>query len=249
MYEGRWSGSAMRQQCSVDGIPRVDCGLSIFLPLTITLPQTGNRVEGTVALNAIIFNVAGAVSGGELSLSGQGASTNGSVTLNEWRTTDRDGAMTGQFTYVIVPAGSLQPITVNAVLDGVVKPGATPVPAPIPEPPFRLIVRPGTARNFGSEISYSACYWMENYARSSALLTLTVTPIGADGRDYDVEQVVFQGPPHSISMRTIQSGCGGGSARDRNLSRPIATSYRLRVDYQYATGVSGSVEERGAMSP
>lgn len=248
IYEGRWSGSAMRQQCSVDGIPRVDCGLSIFLPLTVTLTQTGSRVEGTVALNAIFINVAGTVGGGELSLSGQGTGTNGSVTLNEWRTTDRNGAMTGQFTYAIVTPGNLQPITVNAVLDGVVKSGATPVPAPIPEPPFRLIVRPASARNFGSEISYSACYWMENYAPFSAVLTMTVTPIGADGRDYDVEQVVFQGPEYSIRMRTTQSGCGGGAARDRNVSRPIATSYRLRVDYQYANGVSGSAEERGAVS-
>ena len=238
----------MRQQCSVNGVPGVDCGLPIFLPLTVTLTQTGNRVEGTLALNAVFVNVAGTISGGELSLSGQGTGTNGSVTLNEWRTADRNGSMTGQFTYVFVPPGGLQPISVNAVLDGVIKPGATPVPAPIPEPPFRLIVRPGSARNFGSEISYSACYAMENYAPFSAVLTVTLTPIGTDGRDYDVEQVVFQGPQYSISMRTTQSGCGGGSARDRNLSRPIATSYRLRVDYLYANGVSGSVEGRGAMT-
>jgi hypothetical protein len=247
IYEGRWSGAAMRQQCSIDGTPGADCGLSIFSPLTITLTQTGNRVEGTVALNAIFINVAGTVTGGELSLAGQGTGTNGSVTLNEWRTTDRNGAMTGHFTYVIVTPGGLQPITVTAVLDGVVKPGATPVPAPIPEPPFRLIVRPGRASNFGSEIQYTACYWMENYAPSSAVLTLTVTPIGADGRDYDVEQLVFQGPQRSISMRTTRFGCGGG-ARDWNVSRPVATSYRLRVDYEYANGISGSDEGRGAIS-
>ena len=245
----------MRQRCTVAGVDTIDCGVSIFYPVTISLTQSGRTVQGTVTLNAIPVTVAGEVGTDDvLTLSGNGSGQNGSVTLNDWSTIDRDGVMTGRFTYALTPSYVFAPIGVSAILDGVVKPGVT-KPAPIvPDPRLVLIARPGDARRYApspiggaaGQTTYFACYALENYAPFSATLTLTITPIGSDGSEYAVEQTVYQGPPHSVSPRTTQSGCGG-SANDKDWQRPLAPSYRLRMDYVYSDGASGFVESRAAV--
>jgi hypothetical protein len=88
--------------------------------------------------------------------------------------------------------------------------------------------------------TYSGCYGIQNHTPLEATVEFTLTPIGVDGRDYsDVEHV----PDRStVSSRGTLSGCGGGLARDFNVSRPIAAQYRLRVDYTYPDGFTGSAE-------
>jgi hypothetical protein len=191
---------------------------------------------------------------GALTLSGYGSGQNGSVTLNEWNTIDRDGVMTGRLTYAVTPARAVAPIGVSAILDGVVKAGV-PKPAPtIPDTRLVLLPRPGDAVRYGpppmgttgGQTTYFACYAIENYAPFAATFTLTITPIGSNGAEYAVEQTVYQGPQHSISARTTLSGCGG-SANDKDWQRPIAPSYRLRIDYLFSDGASGFVEGRAGI--
>lgn len=238
----------MRELCAANGVTTPVCPLLPFFPLTVTVTQTGTSVQGTITLNSIVVDVTGTVSGGELNLSGRGSGIAGSVTLSEWKTMDRDGAMTGRFRYTIVTPPASGPLTVTSVLDSVVKAGATPVPAPLPEPPIRVRADPASTGRSSIETRYTACYWIENYASTPAQIRFTVTPIGGDGRDYDVEQVQTAGGASSILARGYLTGCGSAVARDTNASRPVAPTYRLRIDYQYADGTGGVVEENGSVT-
>lgn len=148
----------------------------------------------------------------------------------------------GRFSFVFVEVNAREPVAVTSVLDGVVKPGVARPPAPIPDPRFVFIVRPIRANPYppvaGSPGGTALPF--------PALLTFTLTPIGNDGRDYDVEQIVGA-TESNVGPRTSQFGCSGGAARDTNVQRPIATSYRLRVEYRYSDGVSGIAEGQGAV--
>jgi hypothetical protein len=204
-----------------------------------------------MALNQLQLAVSGQVAGdGTLALSGQGSGQPGAVVLNQWKSTARDGVMTGTLTYTVsAPSTS---IVVAAVLDGVALPGVTPLPSPIPDTRLRLSVQPTTPNrrlpsgSFPGNTSYSACFYLENAAPFEAALRFVVTPIGADGREYEVQQT----SPSSLSIprQNVLSGCTPG-ATDANYQRPLASSYRLRVEYMYSDGVTGFVEGVAALTP
>lgn len=72
----------------------------------MSLSQSGNEVQGTVDVSALLFVVpaAGTVSGDTLTLTGQvnlqGGS--GTLTIRDWSTTRSGNAMNGGFTFVVV---------------------------------------------------------------------------------------------------------------------------------------------------
>ena len=92
---------------------------------------------------------------------------------------------------------------------------------------------------------------MINYGPVSVTIpTVVIRPIDASGREYPVTQVISQGSqPTVISRGGATFGCGFGSARDSDVTHPIATQYRLRIEYLYDDGVSGTLESVAALTP
>ena len=244
-YGGTWTGRARIQECIVGSCG----GLAIATGIRIQLNAvrgTVSDVEGTIAFETAEIRVTGRVEAdGFLSLTGQGVDSRfNTVRITQWRSRDIDGVMTGAFTHTLDVNGQTF-VTVTRTLEDVVKPGVVP-PLIIPDIRFTLRVHEISVSRIvpccGRPVvtTYSGCYGIQNHTPLEATVEFTLTPIGVDGRDYsDVEHV----PDRStVSSRGTLSGCGGGLARDFNVSRPIAAQYRLRVDYTYPDGFTGSAE-------
>lgn len=237
----------MRETCAINGAQSAVCSVLPFVPLAVTVVQTGNEITGTITMNMIAIEVAGTVGRGELRLTGYGSGVRGTVTLTEWITSDVNGAMTGRFRYTIVTPQEPRPLTVTAVLDSVIKPGAAPIVAVLPDPPVKIRADAASTLRSPTVTRYGACYWVDNFGRDRAQLTFTVIPVGSDGTEYDVEQATPASPP-SVPGRGFLTGCGSADARDFNPLRPLASAYRLRVEYRYPDGTGGVIEERGSVT-
>ena len=87
-----------------------------------------------------------------------------------------------------------------------------------------------------SEIAYRWCY--DTFRRAPSSLPAKVmtirkaenTVIGADGSIYSVSSASFEGQKLSGSTGPGFLGCPT-VYRDRDLARPLATTYRMRIDY------------------
>jgi hypothetical protein len=152
--------------------------------------------------------------------------------------------MTGTFTHTLELNGQTF-LTATRTLEDVVKPGVVP-PLIIPDIRLSLNVNQTSVSRIvpccGRPVvtTYTGCFGLQNHTPLEVTVEFTLTPIGADGRDYsDVEHVPDR---TTVNSRGSLSGCGRGITRDFNVSRPIATQYRLRVDYSYSDGYTGFVD-------
>lgn len=244
---GTWTGVAKQQQCT--GSPASFCDLVFKLAaFKLVLEDVSGQLRGTLTAGAYVLTVTGSVdSNGALSLSGDGQ-TYPLLDINvaQWQTRVSGQSMTGAFT--LNTRSITQSSAAVITLESVFKAGSVEASRPIPpELRFALVVKGGTASRYAPGVSpgvtqYNGCQRIQNAAPVRARLTYIITPIGVDGRDYAVQQMVFQGPSLDVSAATELSGCAGGGALDFDYRRPIASSYRLRVEYAYDDGVTGAAE-------
>lgn len=251
-YVGTWSGFTRLEECSLGS--RFDCATR-FLPapsITIVLEAaSGSDVSGTVNAGNYRFTVAGGRQpDGSLNLSGSGTNVGAAISMTAWNTRDTDGVMTGRFSFQSAASINNPAGTAAYALDRVVRPG-------VAAPPFtgeRLSLRasPISAnRRPPSPTSYTGCGVIINYGPVSVTIpAVTITPIGGNGDEYAVTQVIPQGSrPRQINRGGAESGCGFGIATDSDVSRPIAAQYRFRIEYVYDDGVSGVLESVAAVTP
>ena len=254
-YVGTWTGFTRLEECSLGS--RFACATA-FLPapaITIALEAgSGGTVRGTVSADNYRFTVTGGPqSDGSLNLSGDGTNVGAALALTGWSTRDTNGVMSGRFSFRSAPNINNPSGDAAYSLDRVVKSGAA-------APSFtgeRLVLQAGaiSAPRFSpsspSPRTYIACGVMINYGPVSVTIpTVTVTPIGPSGSDFPVTQVVSQGAAPTVIRRGgAPSGCGFGAATDSDVTHPTATSYRLRIDYVYDDGVSGTLESVAAVTP
>ena len=248
---GTWTGFTRLEECSLGS--RYSCATS-FLPapaITIALEASNGDVRGTVNASNYRFTVTGRRQpDGSLALSGNGTNVGSTITLTSWNTRDTNGVMSGRFAFqsaanINNPAGDAA-----YTLDRVVKPGVTP-------PPFtgeRLAIQASSIRAnrfppIGTPALYIGCGVIINYGPVSVTIpTIVLTPIGPNGSEYPATQGQ-PSPARVISRGGASSGCGFGSATDPDVNRPTATQYRLRVEYLYDDGVSGTLESVAAVTP
>ena len=243
---GTWSGFTRLEECSLGS--RYSCASS-FLPapdITIALEASSGDVRGTVNAGNYRFTVTGKrQADGSLALSGNGTNVGSAISLTSWNTRDTNGVMSGRFAFQSAANVNNAAGTATYALEGVVKPGVTP-------PPFtgeRLAVQASSIAFHRSGL-YIGCGVIINYGPVSATIpAIVLTPIGPDGSEYPVTQGQ-PSPPRVVSRGGANGGCGFGSATDSNVNNhPAATQYRLRVEYRYDDGVSGTLESVAAVTP
>jgi hypothetical protein len=155
--------------------------------------------------------------------------------------------MLGDLTFTSRSIRGGDPITVTATLENVFNGNSPEAAQPLPaEATLNFWFGEGTAYRLRVSsrpvTNYSVCPSVINIGGERARLTFTLTPIAADGRAYAVTQM---GGPEFVTP-----GTGGGrcaDARDDDYQRPIAPSYRLRVEFQYDDGRAGVLEGSGSI--
>lgn len=89
------------------------------------------------------------------------------------------------------------------------------------------------------------CYQFVNHGPGSANLSLTLTPIGADGSLYSVTNNSHG--PEPVAVEDYHTGCGIPTAQDFDSVHPEAVRYRLRLDATFGDGVTGSIEQESSL--
>lgn len=178
---------------------------------------------------------------------GHGQSYESTSTLDTWQTRVDGMAMTGDFSFTSYPIRGGNPLTVSATLENVFTADSPEAWRSLPaEATMDLRVSETTAYRFlgfGGVTRYSVSYVAINIWHQRARLTFTVTPIGADGRDYLVTQPARTAPIF-VTPGTQSSACCV-DVEDSDYRRPIAPRYRVRVEFQYEDGPAGVFEGSG----
>jgi hypothetical protein len=121
-YQGQWIGQWVRGECLDEGSLAGFCqNAAAGGALALTLEQAGSKVSGTLQLRAARFTVSGCVDrDGALVLSGEchtgTGGTTGVANLAMWRTTLRDGEMSGSFSFTLHVSPAFGLADVNATL-------------------------------------------------------------------------------------------------------------------------------------
>ena len=252
-YVGTWTGFTRLEECSLGS--RTSCATA-FLPapaITIALEAASSgTVRGTVNADNYRFTVTGGSQpDGSLALSGDGTNVGAAIRLTGWSTRDTNGVMTGRFSFHSAPNVNNPLSDATYSLEGVVKPGVT-------APPFageKLALQASPIRVNRvppSPATYIGCGVMVNYGPVSVTIrTAVITPLAANGSEYAVTQLVSQGASPTVIRRGgAPGGCGGlGAATDSDVTHLTATQYRVRIDYVYDDGVSGTLESVAAVTP
>lgn len=124
-FQGVWTGSWSRQQCSEAG-GAVGVGCNTF-PLSgglrLTLTQSGASAQGTLELGSTQIPVTGVVdASGVLRLTGQGRQGGASFNVSAWQSTVSGSALSGTFVTAVIPDDtSLGTVTFTSALQDVVK--------------------------------------------------------------------------------------------------------------------------------
>jgi hypothetical protein len=253
-FEGTWTGAA-RLQCGYDPAGGMQCDempTVTFVQLTLTPTNTGNQVEGVLRTGFAGFVVSGSTdSSGALVLTGLASAAGLTATLMQSHLSVSGGALTGTFTFTSYRSHPpLEPPTLTGVLEGVTKAGSPESTLPFPaESRISMHASGGFANRWGpSGVSpgateYGACANLTNAAPiGGRVISVVVTPIGPDGREYTVERPMRF--PYPLKPAFVGSACET-NLRDYDYRRPIATTYRLRLEYEYDDGVTGAAEVIG----
>lgn len=209
----------------------------------LDLTASGNALQGRLTVVPNGVDVVGSVaSDGTVTLTGTGQGIRQTVTLAQWQTRVDGATMTGGFAFdVRTSAGDSGRIGIS--LERVFKAGSAEAAAPLP-PDVRFavrVLRAGAVRLAPpfARTEYSPCFIIDNAAPTRATMTFLVTPVGPDGRAYALPQPTLAGG--SVNPATQVSGCTG-AVIDPDYRRAVAPTYRLRVDFSYDDGVTGSGE-------
>jgi len=245
-YEGAWTGATRRQECIEPG-GGTQCNNILtlsFLDLTLTPNSASTQLQGLLRTSFGAFIVLGGTdASGALTLTGQASA--GGLTSNLTRSEFRvsGSALTGTFTFTSYQSSpALEPPIVTAALESVFKTGTPEAAQPPPtESRFAIQVLEGLVFRYGQPATteYTFTARISNTTRVGGRMSLTGTPIGPDGTEYAPVQ---QPLPLSASFSPLFVGTTITLVKDFNFQRPIATSYRLRVEYQYDDGVTGTAE-------
>jgi hypothetical protein len=102
-FAGTWSGTYVLTSCGHTGdfASTNFCGtftIGLFLPMTLSLAQSGSSVTGTLLQGSILTTVSGSVdSAGHLVLAGTGAVSGFALQMVGWDTTQSGGRMSGSW--------------------------------------------------------------------------------------------------------------------------------------------------------
>jgi hypothetical protein len=255
LYAGIWAGVTRNRECVVVA-GKTNCSDRLRYFRLALSQETVSKVSGQVMVfpHGWITVQGETDSSGTLTLTGNGNGQNyeSTSTLDTWQTRVDGVAMTGGFSFTSRPIRDGDPLTVTATLENVFNSDSSEVWRSLPaEATMDLQVEEGTARRLLDVYStpgvtlYSVSYRVINIWFERARLTFTLTPIGADGRDYAVTQQ-WGSLPEFVTPGTSRSGCCA-DARDDDYRRPIAPRYRLRLEFQYEDGRTGVLEETGSV--
>ena len=143
-FAGTWSGTYVLTSCGHTGdFASGDfCGvftIGSFLPMTLSLSQTGSSVTGTLLQGTILTSVSGSVdSAGHLILTGTGASSGFALQMVGWDTTQSGSRMSGSWNTRWTGVGWIGYAQVINTLSSVAKTsssGAVPLAAAAPSQP------------------------------------------------------------------------------------------------------------------
>jgi hypothetical protein len=238
-FAGSWSGVATLEGCTGESGSDPTCAdgtsRSAFRSTLTFDPQT-NTYTGVVSTWFIFFTIGGKVEpDGTLVMTGDGTNsvTHFGATATEWRLRTDGTALTGTFRY----RNLFNNVIYSVRLEYVSLNGTLPIPG---DARFGVSVNLTRVRRPEGLPVYEICVSFTNASPITAhVVSGTVTPITANGAEYAVD--LLYSDTGTIQPFASRLGANCFIGRDQ-LSRPLASSLRLRLELAYDDQVTGRLE-------
>lgn len=240
---GSWSGLVSVPECA--SLPNA-CPNPPIQRFRVTFAEIdGQRVLGQMFLGVYTLDVAGVRGDDGLQLTGSGTAAYGVGgypiqivgTLSVLNGVALTGKIAARITYAGEPA-YIPLHTPTFVLEHTFKTG-TPESAQLLPPDRRasihvdrvLVQRRQAVPGTPARMSYTGCHSLRSYSSMQGTVYWTLTPLGPDGAEYPVTQLLIP-PARSLTS----TGCGSPESFDLDLNRPIAPRARINVEIVFDDG-------------